>query len=619
MSYRFIQETITPTVNQLSTVAVAAGGTGYSVNDILTLAGGTGTPATVRVTTVAAGVITGVTKVTGGAYTANPGTPNSPTGGTGTGASLTVTFAVERGYIEALKALMDYLTLGHVTGLSLVSGGTGYVVGDILTLNASGAVGISTCRVEVLAVSAGVITDFAMRCSGAFSILPNITSASHPVTGGAGTGATFAVTEVDASYGATVAAGGTGYAVGNIITVSGGTLHAGDVAPQFVVTAVSGGVVTALQPYRSTRYDVVPTNPAATTGGAGTGLTVNLSRISWTHPDATSENYLDNLTNFSFWLRGVNAAGGDPFIGIKSMQTGANRQWGLKCATSFNPLTTFELQPNASPGDYTAPGTISGQRIPTTEASVTLFISYSPRAINVVSRTAPTYEHFYLGLFLPFIDSPSTKYPFPLISAGTTRSDSVTINSAFAGRGVNNESTMHASILHHGESAQGAAGGPHMIRDIIGNWSGFEIEQTAEGPFALWPLCEGSGGSITAYPPNRETGTGVVAPADPAEGEISGIASGSGSLGPFADNGALNPTPFGPGGTNLYWMIAPLIYNLAPGAPMQLYGELEGVYYLNGRGLAAEDRIRDAAGNRYFVFTDTLSNENINFIALLEG
>ena len=619
MAYRFLQEIYTPNVNNLATVAVAAGGTGYAVNDVLTLVGGTGTAAQVRVTTVAAGVITGVTKISGGAYTVNPGSPNSPTGGSGTGASLTVTFVVERGYLKAQKAMMDLLTLGHVLDLSLVSGGTGYTVGDILTLNASGAVGIATCRVEVLAVAAGVITQWAMRSSGAFSILPNFTSASHPTTGGSGTGATFQVTDVEASYAAAVASGGNGYAVGNIITVSGGTLHAGDPAPQFLVTAVSGGVVTALRPYRSTRYDVMPTNPAATTGGAGTGLTVNLSRFSWTHPGATSENYVDNVTNFSFWLRGVNAAGGDPFIGVRSIQFGTARQWGFKCATSFNPLTTFELQPNASPGDYTAPGSSGGQRIPSTEAAVTLFLSWSARVVNGVSRTAPTYEHFHLGLFLPFIDSPATKYPFPLICAGTTRSDTVDINTAFNGRGVNNENTMHASILHHGESAAGTTGGPHMLRDIVGAWRPFEVEQATDGNFAIWPLSEGPGSSTTGLAPNIRTGSGLVDLASPNDLAIDGDASGGDSVNPFNSNTGLNPTPFGPGGQNLYYMVTPLIYQTDAGSPMQLYGELEGVYAINGRGLASEDRISDAAGVRYFVFTDTLSNENRNFIALREG
>jgi len=69
---------------------VASGGTGYTANDVLTVAGGTGTAATIRVDTVSGGVITAVTVLTRGTYTVKPTSPNSSTGGTGTGASLTL-------------------------------------------------------------------------------------------------------------------------------------------------------------------------------------------------------------------------------------------------------------------------------------------------------------------------------------------------------------------------------------------------------------------------------------------------------------------------------------------------------------------------------------------------
>lgn len=76
--------------------AIASGGTGYVVDDVLRADGGTFTTAcTLRVTTVSAGVITGVTVVNGGIYTAVPSNPVSTTlisGGVGTGATFNLTF-----------------------------------------------------------------------------------------------------------------------------------------------------------------------------------------------------------------------------------------------------------------------------------------------------------------------------------------------------------------------------------------------------------------------------------------------------------------------------------------------------------------------------------------------
>ncbi len=66
---------------------------------------------------------------------------------------------------------------------------------------------------------------------------------------------------------AVVAVGGTGYSVGNTLTVVGGT---STTTATFTVSAVSGGVVTVVTVANSGHYTVLPTNPVATTGGAGT-------------------------------------------------------------------------------------------------------------------------------------------------------------------------------------------------------------------------------------------------------------------------------------------------------------------------------------------------------------
>lgn len=77
--------------NAIATVAINAGGTLYNVNDILRLAGGSNT-ATAIVTSVAAGVITGLTLVEPGYnYTAGSvATTVAPTGGTGATVTITV-------------------------------------------------------------------------------------------------------------------------------------------------------------------------------------------------------------------------------------------------------------------------------------------------------------------------------------------------------------------------------------------------------------------------------------------------------------------------------------------------------------------------------------------------
>jgi len=66
---------------------------------------------------------------------------------------------------------------------------------------------------------------------------------------------------------ATVAAGGTGYSVNDVLTVTGGT---STTTATFTVATVSGGVVLTVTPANTGHYTVKPANPVSTTGGAGT-------------------------------------------------------------------------------------------------------------------------------------------------------------------------------------------------------------------------------------------------------------------------------------------------------------------------------------------------------------
>lgn len=72
---------------------------------------------------------------------------------------------------------------------------------------------------------------------------------------------------------ASVVSGGSGYRVGDLLTVSGGTAQR---AAVLYVSAVSGaGAVTAVAVDDGGVYSALPTSPATVTGGSGTGATVN--------------------------------------------------------------------------------------------------------------------------------------------------------------------------------------------------------------------------------------------------------------------------------------------------------------------------------------------------------
>lgn len=79
-----------------SGIGVSAPGTGYTIGDVLTFVGGTGTAATAQVVDVAAGTVIKLQLLTGGDYDTFPSTPAATTGGTGTGC--TIAFAPKSGF-----------------------------------------------------------------------------------------------------------------------------------------------------------------------------------------------------------------------------------------------------------------------------------------------------------------------------------------------------------------------------------------------------------------------------------------------------------------------------------------------------------------------------------------
>jgi len=126
---------------QNANVTVNNGGTGYSVNDVLTVVGGTGTAAQIIVNTVSGGVITSAFRSNSvfGIYTALPTNPVSVTGGTGSGATFNLLYevlpptitAAGSGYVEQPTVTFSggggsgaaaYATVGGTTVLRTIGG-----------------------------------------------------------------------------------------------------------------------------------------------------------------------------------------------------------------------------------------------------------------------------------------------------------------------------------------------------------------------------------------------------------------------------------------------------------------------------------------------------------------
>lgn len=101
-----------------------------------------------------------------------------------------------------------------------------------------------------------------------------------------------------------IGAAGSGYIVGEVLNVGGGTLFSSFNGGQIEVTSVNGsGGITGAIVYQPGYYSALPSNPAAVAGGSGTGATINLT-------GSTSSDYPEAIMEIEgAWNKGIKLSG----------------------------------------------------------------------------------------------------------------------------------------------------------------------------------------------------------------------------------------------------------------------------------------------------------------------
>jgi hypothetical protein len=226
----------------VKTIAVGAGGTGYTSAPTVNITGGGGSGATATAT-VSGGVVTTVTITNPGAgYTTAPTISLS---GVGTGATATST---------------------------LTSGGTGYTTAPTVTITGGGA---STQATATATLTSGVVSSVNITNPGVgYTSAPTVT-----ITGGGGSGAAATATIISASdnlssgtiNSVTVSAGGSGYTSAPTVSFTGGGGTGATAVAVLTANAVTSVVVTN----PGSGYTSAPT--VAFAGGAGTGAAATAS------------------------------------------------------------------------------------------------------------------------------------------------------------------------------------------------------------------------------------------------------------------------------------------------------------------------------------------------------
>jgi hypothetical protein len=165
---------------------------------------------------------------------------------------------------------VNYLTAtGAATNFSprLLVAGTDTNISQVFQSKGTGAIDLAAGSSGVNISNGGTVTAITRTNGGStYTSTPTLTIAAPTTAGGVQATATFTM---GLGVTPTVTAGGTGYTVGNTLTVVGGT----GTAAVLTVSAVSAGAITAVTVSNFGTYSVLPSVPFSVTGGTGSSAT----------------------------------------------------------------------------------------------------------------------------------------------------------------------------------------------------------------------------------------------------------------------------------------------------------------------------------------------------------
>lgn len=264
---------------------------------------------------------------------------------------------------------------------------------------------------------------------------------------------------------AVINAAGTGYVVGDILTVAGGTFFVA--ATVSVETVGGGGDVTSVKIRQSGGYTADPTLTGnAVTGGTGTGCTLDLTMTftGWTveRDDPTAAH---DATQMELILNGEGNGTDTIYVGMRTHDFGGlNISWELGGFTGFSSGLTWEDQPGRSPGypEQTSGGNFFGSFFPLNETGIgDYWFNVTPRRIIVVAAEAGAYSSMYAGFMNPF--ATSVELPYPILIGASAEVSSVNMaSSAINYSGISDPVTS--------ATGEGVDGAGMMFRDPSGNW-----------------------------------------------------------------------------------------------------------------------------------------------------
>ena len=489
-------------------------------------------------------------------------------------------------HIDVLNAIRDVAVNRHVDSVAINNAGSGYVVGDILTV--VGGAGPYTATLEVVAVGGGGdIASIRIKTGGAYTSDPTPLTA-NVVTGGTGTAATMDITVDDTGWTIvsesrevkTVAinAAGTNYTPGDTLTLTtgqgiGSSINV--VAATFTVNTVdTGGEILTLSIAVDGggvyEFDPPALMGVAVTGGTGAGATVDVTM-----------GVLDDRDKQIVMSGAAGGASDDVHIGIRSFQAlagggGNSANLSLLGFVNFNTAALIEDQVNVHPGLDTDGGNFgginpdAGSYMPLVEAAglqMSFAMSVTDRRIAIRVRVQEGLTVHYITGYAGFYNQAGTasEKPYPIAVIGTTPRFNTRFNE------VGNSVISGVTDCTSTNSEEGPG---YYLRTADLVWQEIKNSQQNEGSGS-----RSTSQVCTLYPtgtPNTPT-SGNFAAWDPivsgAEFDQSSIFPTDGS----SPSNQLIPTPDSGGEKRVLWPVT-IVLTDVPNDRFELAGELEGVF-----------------------------------------
>lgn len=518
-------------------------------------------------------------------------------------------------YRDLLAKMIQFGTSKNVTAVTVNAGGTGYTVGDTLTIPHAGGTLLATA--EVLTVAAGVVTSVKLRNFGAYSnrvatVTVNAGGTGYPISSTvylAISGGTFTQA---CKVSATV--NGSGVITAATILEGGGAYSVAPAATAAATTTIGpSGVTGSGCTINTTMTGLIGTTGIATTGGTGTGCTLNLTLTDggWTavrdRRDYSVNSILDEM---EVVMQGTVPGGDEPYVGLRSYTATVSTEtrYGLVCCgmQNHNPGLAFGSQVGIGPTTGTPSSTSGAYIVVLPPVSMPFWFSFSPRRMAGVVKTQGVsilaYQSFYLGHLNPF--GTTTENPYPIFIA-----TSCAVHNQVPDSAGNNITGIVEAL-----SPASVTGPVWFYRKSDASWVEVRNSENlvADRSHTLYPL--GQPEEITdTFSPNRIVKADI------------NFFNGIGLNTRATASRLLKPTPMT--GGDLFVLIPVTLVRTTSSTNNtvndDVHGELDNVFWLSGtksdgNPIAVEDTITQS-GKRYRIFQNGAQTQRYHFFCMEEA